>query len=264
VNVYHNKNILLVTFYLFFYIFFFGIFMFYYQLDLFSMFLWLSEFVIVFIFILFSFYFDPFYKIENEFEKTNNKKMYISLVITFLMFFFFFVYGELEFFNPLVFYNVFVWNDYYFSLHFYIITDLETSFSSYYFFNSFYLIIFGYILLIGTLVCINLNFLIVQDNNLKIKEYFNTFDFYKDFVDYIFLRNQNLNDQTNQEIYSKFFKKAHFYSEKKRNATVNYLNKESEKKIYNDYESILKEMKKDLKEKMAEWRDFLKKRYENN
>jgi hypothetical protein len=58
------------------------------------------------------------------------------------------------------------------------------------------LLIFGYILLIASLICVNLNKYIADLENFKIKPYLSIFNFYKNIIDFFLLRKQNLNNQT--------------------------------------------------------------------
>lgn len=177
-------------------------------MDLFTAFLWLSEFVVVFVFMLFSFYFDPFLKAKIDFVKFNKYKFYLSFLALFLVSFLFNYYEEHEFYLNIVFKFDYLLEDFYESLHWYIITDLEASYYSYYYINSLFMIIFAYFLLIGSLICINLNKYLNKDVNLKINNNLSIFDFYKNFIDFLLLRNQNLNNQTNEKVSSRIFKKS--------------------------------------------------------
>ncbi len=68
---------------------------------------------------------------------------------------------------------------------------------SYYSINSIEFIIIGLLLLLGSVACVNLyksnkNFTIIKQSNIL-----NMFDFFKDFINFSFLRKQDLNNQTN-------------------------------------------------------------------
>ena len=77
----------------------------------------------------------------------------------------------------------------------------------YYSINSFELVLIGNILLIGSVACVNL----FRSNQLKnIPKYatlLKIFNFFVDFVDYVFMRKQTLNKQTARSVSTKIFKK---------------------------------------------------------
>jgi hypothetical protein len=78
---------------------------------------------------------------------------------------------------------------------------------SYYSLNSAEFISIGILLLVGSVVCVHLN---KAQKSLKAQKYtytLNVFDFFKDFVNYVFMRKQNLNDQTLGTASLRIFKK---------------------------------------------------------
>ena len=203
-------------------------------MDLFTAFLWLSEFVVVFVFMLFSFYFDPFLKAKIEFVKFNKYRFYLSFIFMFIISFILNYYEEHEFYLNLVFKFDYLLEDFYESLHWSVLTDLEASYFSYYYVNSLFLIIFAYFLLIGSLICINLNKYINKDFNLKINNKLSIFNFYKNFIDYFILRNQNLNNQLNEQINTRVFKKSKNKIINDKFIKWNKLNLKSEKEYNNN------------------------------
>jgi len=85
--------------------------------------------------------------------------------------------------------------------------DLFSLYISYYVINSFEFILIGILLLIGSIVCVNIN---KFNKNLKSNNYYDLltiFDFFNDFVKYLFMRKQNLVDQTIHPSATKIFKK---------------------------------------------------------
>jgi hypothetical protein len=80
-------------------------------------------------------------------------------------------------------------------------------FLSYYNFNSIEIIIIGLLLLFGSLFCINLFFFVKKFNLSKYNNFLTFFDFFNDFVDYVFLRKQNLHGQNKKEPILKILKK---------------------------------------------------------
>jgi hypothetical protein len=97
--------------------------------------------------------------------------------------------------------------DYYESLFNNKLNDIFSLYITYYSFSSFEFLIIGFLLLIASLVCVNLN---KFNSNLKLNSYYDffvIFDFFEDFLNFSFLRKQNLIDQTIQKSSIRFFKK---------------------------------------------------------
>ena len=85
--------------------------------------------------------------------------------------------------------------------------DLFSLFVSYYYINSFEFVVVGLLLLFISLVCVNLN---KFSKNFKLNNYyslFTLFDFFNDFINFFFLRKQNLLDQTMHFASTIIFKK---------------------------------------------------------
>lgn len=85
--------------------------------------------------------------------------------------------------------------------------DLFGIYISYYLINSFEFIIIGLLLLIASVVSVNLN---KFNRNIKANNYYDLltlFDFFEDFVKFIFMRKQNLVDQEISSTSTKMFKK---------------------------------------------------------
>lgn len=85
--------------------------------------------------------------------------------------------------------------------------DLFGLYISYYSINSFEFIIIGLLLLIASVVCVNLN---KFNRNIKANNYYDLitlFDFFEDFVKFVFMRKQNLVDQSISSTSTRAFKK---------------------------------------------------------
>jgi ABC-type transport system involved in multi-copper enzyme maturation permease subunit len=85
--------------------------------------------------------------------------------------------------------------------------DIFGLYISYYILNSFEFILIGVLLLIGSIVCVNLN---KFNRNLRANNYYELltlFDFFDDFVKFFFMRKQNLTDQTIHPSATRIFKK---------------------------------------------------------
>jgi hypothetical protein len=100
-----------------------------------------------------------------------------------------------------------IYEDYYEALFNKNSNDFLVLFISYYSINNIEFISIGILLLVGSLVCVQLNKL---QKNLKIEslnDYFNFYKFFTDTLDFFFLRKQNLVNQTNQPSTLRIFKK---------------------------------------------------------
>jgi len=85
--------------------------------------------------------------------------------------------------------------------------DFFSLYLSYYGINSVELVLIGLLLLFASLVCVNLNRF---SKNFKLNNYYNLFtifDFFSDFINFFFLRKQNLVDQENHQASTRTFKK---------------------------------------------------------
>jgi len=78
---------------------------------------------------------------------------------------------------------------------------------AYYSVNSIEFLLVGLILLVGSLVCVNLNKLQKSIKIFKYSIYFNIFDYFKDFINFTFMRKQNLVHQTLNPASIRIFKK---------------------------------------------------------
>lgn len=76
--------------------------------------------------------------------------------------------------------------------------DLTGFFLSFYEFNSFEFLVIGFFLLIGSMVCINLNKYLNNFKTEKYNDFLKIFNIFKDSLNVLFLRKQNLIFQENQ------------------------------------------------------------------
>lgn len=225
------NNLFYNILYLFMYMFFWGLYLNLFQMELFTVFLWLCEFVVVFVMLLFLFYFNPFVKLDLIKSKFSRYNFFLPLIFSWLCLFLNNFFEIFESFVPELFNTFVFWDDFYNSLNNYILTDLELSFIMYYYFNGFFMLIFGYILFICSIVCVLLNSYINKNNLNNVKNYFNVFDFYKDFMDFVISRKQDLNKQTNENAFTKkYYKNNKDTSDNLRYAKWFKMNEESAKK----------------------------------
>lgn len=192
-----NNNLYYVLLYVFIEIVLFGLFICLYQLELFTGFLWVAEFTIIFIAVVLLFYLNVdglHLKYNNN---INNILYFLPTIILFLLFFNIDYFSELELYLPLELNYIDYYDDYYEALNNSIMNDFTPLTLSYYSINSIEFIIIGLLLLLGSVACVNLyksnkNFTIIKQSNIL-----NMFDFFKDFINFSFLRKQDLNNQTN-------------------------------------------------------------------
>lgn len=205
--IYSTNNLYFLLFYVFILFFYFGLFLSIYNLELFTAFLWLTECVIVFVSILFLFYLNVYGNVNKINVNIYSFKYYGLYFSFFLASMIYINPSEMEFFLPIELNNIFLWDDYYEALNNNKMNDLFGIYISYYFINSFEFIIIGLLLLIASVVCVNLN---KFNRNIKSNNYYNLlslFDFFDDFVKFIFMRKQNLVDQSISSTSTKMFKK---------------------------------------------------------
>jgi len=162
---------------------------------------------VVFITILLLFYLNVYgdtFKINFFFLSYK----YFGIFVSFFLFTTIYVQPfEFEFFLPSNFKINFLVEDYYEALFNEKSNDIFVLYISYYFINSLEFLLMGFLLLMGSLVCVNLN---KFNNNLKLNNYYDffvLFDFFTDFINFSFMRKQNLVDQTIQKSSIRFFKK---------------------------------------------------------
>lgn len=192
-----NNNLYYILLYVFIEIVLFGLFICLYQLELFTGFLWVAEFTIIFIAVVLLFYLNVdglHLKYNNN---INNILYFLPTIILFLFFFNIDYFSELELYLPLELNYIDYYDDYYEALNNSIMNDFTPLTLSYYSINSIEFIIIGLLLLLGSVACVNLyksnkNFTIIKQSNIL-----NMFDFFKDFINFSFLRKQDLNNQTN-------------------------------------------------------------------
>ncbi len=201
----NSKNIYYILLYTFIEFFMFGVFLALLNLELFTGFLWVVECTVVFVFLLSLFY--------------TNFKGYISDFDNKIFFFNKYLYIFIFFFINLVYFydfeallwqelNIFLfWDDFYEALNNSNMNDFSVLLVSYYTVNSLEFLIIGFILLLGSVVCVNLYKI---NRNVGVDSYSNFFlffNFFKDSVNYVFTRKQNLYNQNMQTPSNKIFKR---------------------------------------------------------
>lgn len=197
------NNIYFILLYTFANFFLAGIYLAIYQVELFSAILWLIECTVLFIFLLLLFYLNI-----KGLENYNGVHMYVNLIII--------MYIVLSLFNS----DITIVNNlsavdlsyiglidnYYEAIYNYIMNDLFGFFLSYYLLNVVEFLLIGFILLLGSVVCVNLFQLNRTTGAQSTSNFFNIFKFFENYVDCIFLRKQNTTKQGNTKATFKVFK----------------------------------------------------------
>lgn len=193
--VFNANNYYYTLFYFLINFFYIGFFLCFYQLDFFVGFLWLTECLVVFVFILLLFYlsntgnFHKFKKDLLKFFLTGGVLGLFSILGNFVLF------SEKEWKLPFEFSITDLWDDFYEALNNSVMNDAVGLMISYYLVNSLEFILLAMILLVGSLIVVNINLI-----NKKIKyPLYNTFleifGFLQQWVLGFFIRKQNLTDQ---------------------------------------------------------------------
>lgn len=197
VLIFSSTSLFYIVFYLLLEIIYFGFFLALYQFELFAAFLWLAESVVIFVSLLLLFYISIYDNTNQVNIEIFNKRLYIVLVVVFLVTLTFIFPSELEFFLPLEFNSFFVWDDFYESLYNDKMNDLFGLFLSFYFFNSLEFLMVGFLLLVGSVICVNLHRFLTSNKSYNYDKFFSFFDIFTDSIKSLFMRKQNL---VNQEV----------------------------------------------------------------
>lgn len=194
--------------YLFIEIVLFGVFISLYQMELFTGFLWVVEGTVIFIAIILLLYLNSEGLITSINLKVYKFFFVIGVFFFFLLFLDIYNYNNIESINIINILNYFdIYDDYYEAIFNKNSNDFLVLFISYYSINNLEFILIGLLLLIGSLVCVQLNKL---QKNIKLESltsYFTFYKFFNDILDFFFLRKQNLVNQTMHPSTLRIFKK---------------------------------------------------------
>lgn len=195
-NIYYT---LLYTFINFFLI---GIYLAIFQIELFTAFLWLVECSVLFVFLLLLFYLN----ISGVYNYSYaNTYIYVWILLVLFTFLLLMSVSDSDINYDLNFYGLV--DNYYESIFNPITNDLFGFSISYYLLNSVEFIFVGFLLLLGSVVCVNLY---QANKNIRAQSYNNfltVFNFFSDFSSFFFLRRQNTTKQGNVKASLKLFKK---------------------------------------------------------
>ena len=98
-------------------------------------------------------------------------------------------------------------DNYYEAIHNSICNDLFGFSISYYLINGVEFVFIGFLLLIGSVICVNLHQTTKNVRSQNYNSYLSVFNFFSDYSSFFFLRRQNLIKQGNTKPSLKIFKK---------------------------------------------------------
>lgn len=111
--------------------------------------------------------------------------------------------------NNIYVYNLYLINDnYYEAFTNNNMNDFSGFLISYFYINSFEFILIGFLLLIGSVICVNLYQINKSASTQNLNLFFQKFNFFTNFIVYYFLRKQSLIKQGNSKSFTKIFKKS--------------------------------------------------------
>ena len=202
--IYIYKNIYYILLYSFLNFFLIGIYLSIFQIDLFTAFLWLIECSVLFVFLLLLFYLNI---------KGCYTFLYKQLFVYVFPFIIFIIYVLLNFYINSDSFNIFGINFYSLIDNYYeafinnINNDLFGFSICYYLLNGVEFILVGFLLLIGSVICVNLYNLNKNIRSQPYNNYLTLFNFFTDFINFSFFRKQNLIKQGNIKASLKIFTK---------------------------------------------------------
>jgi len=190
--------------YVFIIFFLVGVYLSIFQVELFTAFLWLVECSVLFVFLLLLFYLN----IKGNYSYTYDKNFNNFSILLFI-----FYLGLVSFYSTsdsvviidMGFYGLL--DNYYEALFNNVTNDLFGFAISYYFINGVEFIFIGFLLLIGSVICVNLYQINKNVRAQSVSNGLTVFSFFSDFVGFSFLRKQNLIKQGNSKASLKVFKK---------------------------------------------------------
>jgi len=202
-----NQNLYYNLFYITMQIVLFGLFLALYQLEIFSAFLWLTEVVIVLVCLFILFHTSPSGNISKIIKGIYMGKNACILVLLSLssINYTYWILPEWAVANFIL--SSFLWENYYEALNNENLNDLYGMFLSFYWLNSLEFVVIGLVLLLGSLLCVQLNKFLKTNKSLSYVSFFEIFDYFKEVSKILFLRKQSLIDQENSTSSTRTFGK---------------------------------------------------------
>jgi len=204
-----SKNLFYNLVYLFLIIIYSGLYLGLIQYELFTGFLWVLEFTIVFISIVLLFFLNiNLNNIKLDYKKYNYFNLIVLFLVMFLLFKYIYINNNYIYNNN--YYYIYISDiilDFYQSLYNQNNNDFTLLYYSYYVYNSVEFLVIGFFLFFGSIGCVLLNKEIKNINNNEFLNLFNKYNYFNNFFDFNFLRKQDLVTQSNYKPSIKIYKK---------------------------------------------------------
>ena len=158
----------------------------------------------MFVFLLLLFYLN----IKGLYSFTFNKYyIYLVLIIFFFLSFCLNSWSEFDITSNIDLSFIYILDNFYESISNPIMNDLFGFYISYYTLNNVEFIFIGFLLLLGSVICVNLYQINKNSRVNNVTNSLSLFNFFQDFSSFFFLRKQNLIKQGNTKSSLKVFKK---------------------------------------------------------
>ena len=204
VNIYTNPNIFYTLLYVFVNFALVGLNLAVFQAELFTAFLWFVECSVILVFLLLLFYLNV-----KGIHEYNHNNLYI-IFLPLLIFLFWLTTAPSVCIDTVILKDLSLVgyvDDYYEAFNNPITNDLIGFYISYYMLNSIEYILIGFLLLTGSVLCVNLHKLNKNTRVQGLLNFLTVFKFFEDFVNFLFLRKQNTTKQGNTKATVKAFYK---------------------------------------------------------
>ena len=201
----NSRNIFYTVVYMFLLLIYLGVFIAFYQMELYTGFLWVAEFSIVLVFLILVIYLntDGYSKHLQSYSTSRFAIfVFISLCIGVA-----FHTNRLSLSYDFLMDEAALWDNYYEALFNTTTNDFNGLFLSYYNFNSFEFLLFALLLLFGTFLCVALFKSFYTVKTIPYSRFFSMFDFFALKTNYNFLRQQNLHTQTSNPAANRVIRK---------------------------------------------------------
>jgi hypothetical protein len=202
-----SANAYNTLFYLFLQLFITGLQLSFYQVELFTAFLWVVELTVILVCLLLLFFLNvsglrPYFKI-NLFSNLLAIFFIVILIIAA------YIYGgaDTEGTTFILAQAFYIWEDYYEALLLVASNDVASLSVSYYSINNLELVLVGFLLLIGSVICVNLNKYQRGDKNSKVSGDMTLLNIFNHLANSVFVRKQNMVSQNILKASLNIFKK---------------------------------------------------------
>lgn len=204
VGMYCYNNIYYMLLYVFLNFFCIGVYLSTLQLDLFTAFLWLLECSVIFVFLLLLF----FLNIKGTSQVYSNNSSVLAIVCFILLYLsLVYIFQDQDTIININIFQNYLFDNFYEAIFNFLLNDLYGFSISYYNINFVEFIIVGFLLLLGSVVCVNLNQTNKSTTSQGYSDFVKTFKIFENLVSFIFLKKQNLVNQSNSKSNVKMYNK---------------------------------------------------------